>query len=213
VLKRDLTTGDLAKIFGLDHGTVRDLIDNGTLAGYRIPGSKERRVSLRNALELARAHAMEAAVETLQRLAIARGIPLHIAPALLLVTPDDHMTASWLHAGFDVSIAFSLLGAGVMLDQRRYAAVLLDCVLGTREVSQAGGLIRQWFPAGTTILCCLAGEDCADPERFARDGFSLTWQRPCDYQAAAAQLWALLRRPTAASKTLLARAARPKRSA
>ena len=41
-----LTTGDIAKICNVAARTVSKWVDNGTLIGYRIPGSKDRRVPI-----------------------------------------------------------------------------------------------------------------------------------------------------------------------
>ena len=40
-----LTTTEAARILGCSANTVRRLIDTGVLNGYRLPGSKHRRVS------------------------------------------------------------------------------------------------------------------------------------------------------------------------
>lgn len=39
------TVGDVARIFGVSPGTVTRWIDRGLLAGFRIPGSRHRRVT------------------------------------------------------------------------------------------------------------------------------------------------------------------------
>ena len=41
---RDLTTGEAAKIMGVDPKEIARLVDSGHLRGYTIPGSKHRRV-------------------------------------------------------------------------------------------------------------------------------------------------------------------------
>lgn len=46
--KNILTSGDIAKLLGVSPRTVCKLIDGGDLPGFRIPGSKHRRVPLSN---------------------------------------------------------------------------------------------------------------------------------------------------------------------
>lgn len=41
---RWMTTGQVAKYFGVAPGTVTKWIDSGMIAGMRLPGSKDRRV-------------------------------------------------------------------------------------------------------------------------------------------------------------------------
>ena len=43
-LKSVLTTGEVAKICHVCAKTVQKWVDSGMLAGYRIPGSKDRRI-------------------------------------------------------------------------------------------------------------------------------------------------------------------------
>jgi len=47
--KNILTTGEVAKICRVSSKTVQKWVDNGLLAGFRLPGGKDRRI-LRNEL-------------------------------------------------------------------------------------------------------------------------------------------------------------------
>jgi hypothetical protein len=38
------TAGEVAILYGVSHRTACKMIDNGTIAGFTVPGSKERRV-------------------------------------------------------------------------------------------------------------------------------------------------------------------------
>ena len=44
--KKILTTGDVAEICNVASRTVHKWFDNGLLAGYRIPGSRDRRIPI-----------------------------------------------------------------------------------------------------------------------------------------------------------------------
>jgi excisionase family DNA binding protein len=54
--KNVLTTGDVAKICNVAPRTVSKWFDTGQLKGYRIPGSKDRRIPLSELIRFMRAH-------------------------------------------------------------------------------------------------------------------------------------------------------------
>lgn len=56
--KNVLTTGDVAKICNVAPRTVSKWFDSGQLKGYRIPGSKDRRIPLNELLRFMRANNM-----------------------------------------------------------------------------------------------------------------------------------------------------------
>lgn len=56
--KNVLTTGDVAKICNVAPRTVSKWFDNGQLKGYRIPGSKDRRIPVNELIRFMRAHNM-----------------------------------------------------------------------------------------------------------------------------------------------------------
>jgi len=59
--KNVLTTGDVAKICNVAPRTVSKWFDNGQLKGYRIPGSKDRRIPVNELIRFMKAHNMPAA--------------------------------------------------------------------------------------------------------------------------------------------------------
>ena len=56
--KNVLTTGDVAKICNVAPRTVSKWFDNGQLKGYRIPGSKDRRIPLSELIRFMKVHNM-----------------------------------------------------------------------------------------------------------------------------------------------------------
>ena len=56
--KNVLTTGDVAKICNVAPRTVSKWFDTGQLRGYRIPGSKDRRIPLSELIRFMKAHNM-----------------------------------------------------------------------------------------------------------------------------------------------------------
>ena len=59
--KNVLTTGDVARICNVAPRTVSKWFDNGQLKGYRIPGSKDRRIPVSELIRFMKAHNMPAA--------------------------------------------------------------------------------------------------------------------------------------------------------
>jgi excisionase family DNA binding protein len=58
--KNVLTTGDVAKICNVAPRTVSKWFDSGQLKGYRIPGSKDRRIPVSELIRFMKAHNMPA---------------------------------------------------------------------------------------------------------------------------------------------------------
>ena len=58
--KNVLTTGDVAKICNVAPRTVSKWFDNGQLKGYRIPGSKDRRIPVNELIRFMKEHNMPA---------------------------------------------------------------------------------------------------------------------------------------------------------
>src|SRR5947207_14680939 len=57
-LKDVLTTGEVAKICNVAPRTVSKWFDSGALHGYRIPGSKDRRIPLNQLIRFMKQHGM-----------------------------------------------------------------------------------------------------------------------------------------------------------
>src|SRR3954470_5764380 len=55
-MKDVLTTGEVAKICNVAPRTVSKWFDSGSLRGYRIPGSKDRRIPVGELMKFMRAH-------------------------------------------------------------------------------------------------------------------------------------------------------------
>ena len=62
--KTSYTTGDIAKLVGVAPRTVTKWFDNGTLQGYRIPDSKDRRIPHDKLLDFLTKHNMPVPIFT-----------------------------------------------------------------------------------------------------------------------------------------------------
>ena len=117
-----LTTGEVAKICNVAPRTVSKWFDSGKLRGYRIPGSKDRRIPLQQLVRFMRAH----------------GIPLNgldtgITRVLVVETDPDmaELLSSALarDAGYEVQVARSAFEAGAVAEGLKPHIMLLDVSL------------------------------------------------------------------------------------
>lgn len=159
-----LTTGEVAKICNVAPRTVSKWFDNGQLRGYRIPGSRDRRIPLDQLMRFMKAHGMPmSGIETGQT-------------RLLIIDSDRDLvdllqTALAEQAGYDVRVAASGFEAGATVENCLPHVILVDTgtadinpeaivrflhgkseLQGTRLVAMSGGItddMRQaWLQMG-----------------------------------------------------------------
>lgn len=117
--KEVLTTGEVAKICNVAPRTVSKWFDNGSLRGYRIPGSKDRRIPVGELVEFMKAH----------------GIPLNGlktgATRVLVVDGDDELLAVLRkvlreQTNYEVQTAKGPFEAGMICQQSQPHVLLID---------------------------------------------------------------------------------------
>lgn len=119
--KNVLTTGEVAKICNVAPRTVSKWFDSGQLRGYRIPGSKDRRIPLEHLIRFMRVH----------------GIPLNGLDTgrkrVLLLDGDVRLRESVEHglaeSGYEVAIATSAIEAGSLANEITPHALIVDVTL------------------------------------------------------------------------------------
>jgi len=141
-----LTTGEVASILKVAARTVSKWIDSGRLEGYRIPGSRDRRVR-REALDtFIASHGLNALAETAPS-----------AGTRVLVVDADTATAELLagairsETGHAVDSARTAFEAGVALARAAPAWVVVDAAIGMAEVTGLTAWIRATAP-GTRLV-------------------------------------------------------------
>ena len=114
-----LTTGEVAKICNVASRTVSKWFDSGQLDGYRIPGSKDRRIPVASLLTFMKAHniPMDGLMSGTPRILVVDGDPA-VGETLKRVLTDE--------AEFDVHATNSLFQAGVECERFRPHVVLFD---------------------------------------------------------------------------------------
>lgn len=125
--KRDiLTTGEVAKICNVAPRTVSKWFDNGQLRGYRIPGSRDRRIPLEQLMRFMKAHGMPVTgLETGQT-------------RLLIIDSDADLvdllqSALSEQADYDVYVAATGFEAGAAVEKCLPHVILVDT--GTADIN------------------------------------------------------------------------------
>lgn len=119
--KNVLTTGDVAKICNVAPRTVSKWFDNGQLKGYRIPGSKDRRIPVSELIRFMKMHNMPTTA-------------LPVGKIRVLIADSNDKTASALadilqnEADYEVQTVHNNVGTGAVV-QKFVPHVLLVSLL------------------------------------------------------------------------------------
>ena len=118
-LKDVLTTGEVAKICNVAPRTVSKWFDSGALHGYRIPGSKDRRIPLNQLIRFMKQHGMplNGLMSGCSRILIVDG-ESDIVEVLEKILEDE--------AKYEVEVAKGGFAAGVVAEKFRPHVILLD---------------------------------------------------------------------------------------
>lgn len=111
-----LTTGEVARICHVAPRTVSKWFDTGKLRGYRIPGSRDRRIPVGHLVAFMQQHGMPL-----------DGLELG-ATRLLVVSsaPSESLVQDLTERGYEVKNAETLFDAGVMAQQFQPQVMLVD---------------------------------------------------------------------------------------
>lgn len=173
-----LTTGDVARICNVAPRTVSKWFDTGKLRGYRIPGSKDRRIPLQQLVRFMKAH----------------GIPLNgleTGAARVLIAENDTGLADLLsraltdEAGYDVQIARSAFEAGAVADSFKPHVIFMDVEmpgLSGRETLRA--IRGQPDLALTKIVALTSALREGETETLKQQGFDAALLKPFEVSAA-----------------------------
>jgi len=124
--KNVLTTGDVAKICNVAPRTVSKWFDSGHLKGYRIPGSKDRRIPVSELMRFMKVHNMPTSV------LVAGKIRVLIADNE--DSPVSHMAEALQSKGdYDVRIAHSNFETGAVA--QKFAPHVLLINLFARDIT------------------------------------------------------------------------------
>jgi len=129
-----LTTGEVARICKVAPRTVTKWFDSGQLRGYRIPGSKDRRIPVNQLLRFMKSHNMPLSAM------------INFTKTRVLIVDDEPDITEMLRTllnretNYEASIASTGFEAGAAAERLKPHVILLDIHLGDvngREVCKA----------------------------------------------------------------------------
>lgn len=170
--KNVLTTGEVAKICNVAPRTVSKWFDSGHLSGYRIPGSKDRRIPLDHLVRFMRSHniplnGLDTGFTRVLVLDAENGVGQAVRSAL---TDKD---------GYEVITATSALEAGALVVQHQPQVFLVDVTLPDVSPKAIARFIRS-RPDHAAICVIGMAADLSDSQGQAllQDGFQGYLSKP-----------------------------------
>lgn len=174
--KEVLTTGQVAKICRVAPRTVSKWFDTGQLRGYRIPGSKDRRIPLAQLVRFMKAYGIP--LDGLE------GLDVPGRPRVLIVDeqPDliDLIARSLSETGrFETRVAESAFEAGAVVCEFHPETIVADVDIP----GISGRLLRRWLAAQvetaeTRLIGMSASMTDADRNALLQEGFVDTLAKP-----------------------------------
>jgi len=167
-----LTTGQVARICQVAPRTVSKWFDTGQLRGYRIPGSRDRRIPLQQLIRFMRAH----------------GIPLNGLDSgvtrVLIVDDEADLTElirkSLTDTGrYDVRIAESAFAAGAVTEEFRPHVLLVDLdIAGVEGRTLTRHILTDPDLRHVQLVAVGASLTPADRHGLMQQGFAETLAKP-----------------------------------
>ncbi|MCK6455705.1 MAG: response regulator [Phycisphaerae bacterium] len=170
--KTVLTTGEIAKICNVAPRTVSKWFDSGRLRGYRIPGSRDRRVPVEQLIRFMRAHDIPLnGLDSGKTRVLAVDSNRDLLE--LLVTALDAQ-------GFDVRAAGTLFEAGMAAAEFHPNVILLDTDLPGLMVRDVLRTIRSAPEMVGARVIALTGGGSDAPRQAREEGFDAAVSKPFD---------------------------------
>jgi excisionase family DNA binding protein len=180
--KEVMTTGEVARICHVAPRTVSKWFDSGKLRGYRIPGSRDRRIPIQQLVQFMRAHGMPLA--DLEGPAIRVLIVDADTPAANAVAQSLSQTPR-----YQLATAANDFKAGMLAEKFQPHVIFIDFA------GQSGAIdtlthIRSNPALAATKVVAVVTEPFAPDEAAAwiKQGFDLVLAKPYQVQAVAAMI-------------------------
>jgi excisionase family DNA binding protein len=167
-VKDVLTTGEVAKICNVAPRTVSKWFDSGALRGYRIPGSKDRRIPVNQLIRFMKQH----------------GMPLNglmTGCTRILIVDDEQDIVEVLEkiledeAKYEVEVAKGGFAAGVIAEKFRPHVILLDMNLSDIDGKEVAKQVKSNPDLQLTKVIAMSGklmdEDAKGIQAQGFDGF------------------------------------------
>jgi len=167
-----LTTGEVAKICNVAPRTVSKWFDSGQLRGYRIPGSKDRRIPLNALIKFMKAHSIP--MDGLQS-----------GQMRVLIVDDESESVQVLEkvlaeqANYEVRTAHSGFACGVECEKFRPHVMLLDMHLNDVKGEDVLKLIRGNDDLQLTKVIAMSGKlTDGQAQHLVQNGFDGYLKKP-----------------------------------
>lgn len=167
-----LTTGEVAKICNVAPRTVSKWFDSGQLRGYRIPGSKDRRIPLNALVKFMKAHSIP--MDGLQS-----------GQMRVLIVDGESETVQVLEkvlseqANYEVRVAHSGFACGVECEKFRPHVMLLDMHLNDVKGEDVLKLIRGNDDLQLTKVIAMSGKlTDGQAQHLVQNGFDSYLKKP-----------------------------------
>jgi excisionase family DNA binding protein len=169
-----LTTGEVAKICNVAPRTVSKWFDSGQLRGYRIPGSKDRRIPLNQLIRFMQVHNMplNGLDGATTRVLLADGNQETSQIVAETLNQDDRFEVKVAECGFD---------AGILAEQFRPHIVLIDVMLDDVNIKKICSIIQENPELeGTRIVAITSELTKGERNALLQQGFDSILARPFD---------------------------------
>lgn len=171
--KQVFTTGEAAEICNLSQQTIIRCFDNGRLGGFRVPGSRFRRIPRSDLLSFMQENSIPTEVLGDQ------------GKRILVIEPDSSAIRVVVRAlssddGLDVEVANSQFDAGVLTEQFRPQVVLLGSSLRSGEVTDLCGRIKSTSSLKDPKVLVMGDELPNDVRGYKEHGVDGFVERPLD---------------------------------
>ncbi len=172
-----LTTGEVARICKVAPRTVTKWFDSGQLRGYRIPGSKDRRIPVNQLIRFMRQNNMPL-----------DGM-LHFTKTRILIVDDEAEIVDMLHdllaqqTTYDVQVARNGFEAGLAAERVKPHVILLDINLGDINGKDVCKTIRMNPELQMTKVLAMSGQLTDDEAKaLLTQGFEGFLKKPFTIQ-------------------------------
>ena len=164
-----LTTGEVARICRVAPRTVSKWVDTGKLRGYRIPGSRDRRIPLTQLIAFMRAH--DIPLEGLDQgvcriMVLSPGLPAGLA---------EQVNSA---GGYDLQVAQNGFEAGMLAQQFRPHVVVVDLPDNEQEALAVCRLIKQAYGLEAAKVLAVTGDGDESRRWISPQSFDGCLRRP-----------------------------------
>ncbi len=167
-----LTTGEVAKICNVASRTVSKWFDSGQLRGYRIPGSKDRRIPVGSLVKFMKSH----------------GIPmdgLMSGSTRVLIVDDEDEVVQTLHkilseqTNYEVRTARNAFQAGIECERFRPHVMLLDVHLADGDGKGISDVMNESDDLQVTKIIAMSSKlTDGQVAQLRHQGFDGTLRKP-----------------------------------